>query len=246
MSNAPLITINGHVLNSRFRISEFKRPFPQARVVTETVPGMDGEIVVEQTIGPRYVSFRLWAFSMDHARLYEDMADIATLLLESKELVLSISDEGGRIRNVVLDGELDFDEYEERGSMPITLKQPDPYCDLHESYTALVPSGSLVDIVTYGHVTAFTITADEAYSDVSSNVWGLRFDEGDFLHVELPNSESSHSIEIDCDERIVLVDGVASMATLDSDWPDLQVGVHTVRMDQGTGDASITWRKRCL
>ena len=36
------------------------------------------------------------------------------------------------------------------------------------------------------------------------------------------------------------------MITLDSDWPVLSPGPHTVRMDEGTGTATLTWQERSL
>jgi len=245
MSDAPTIILGGHILNSRFRISELKRPFPASRLTVQTVPGGRGEVVTEQTMGPRKVSFKLWAFSRDHEKLMADMADLATWLLTSGEMELSISDEGGRVRRVVLDGELDFEEYEERGCIPITLKQPDPYCNIGMPNTTQVAPGDATTIVVKHDLPDVSVSVAAAVRDSTSLVWGIRFDEGDFLHVKLAD-DNAHSVSIDCAARVVLVDGDVSMVTLDSNWPELARGVHTARIDNGTGSASLTWQERCL
>lgn len=246
MSKAPIIILGGHVLNTRFRISNIKRTLPSSRVTVQTVPGGRGEVVADRTMGSRSVSFTLWAFSSDHEKLVDDMANLTAWLFSDVEMELSFSDEGGRVRRVVLDGDLDFDEYEEKGCVPITLKQPDPYCDVGEPNQSVVPSaGSTTLVLKHGMPPRIKVEASAAVRNSTSLVWGIRFDEGDFLHVKLATA-GEHSVFIDCEERTVLVDGSVSMVTLDSDWPRLDAGVHTIRMDQGTGDASVTWQERCL
>lgn len=245
MSDAPTIILGGHILNSRFRISELKRPFPASRLTVQTVPGGHGEVVTEQTMGPRSVSFKLWAFSRDHERLMADMADLATWLLTSGEMELSISDEGGRVRRVVLDGELDFDEYEERGCVPIKLKQSDPYCNIGMPNTAQVTPSDATTVGVKHDLPDVSVSVAAAVRDSASLVWGIRFDEGDFLHVKLAD-DNAHSVSIDCAARVVLVDGAVSMVTLDSNWPELARGMHVARIDNGTGSASLTWQERCL
>ena len=243
--NAPTIILGGHVLNSRFRISELKRTLPASRVEVQTVPGRRGDVVMDRTMGGRVVSFRLWAFSRDHARLLRDATDLATWIFESDELALSISDEDGRVRVVVPDGELDFDEYEEHGSILVSLRQPDPYCDIGDERTAVVPSGGSTTMLVRHPYPSIRVVATSAVRNSTSNVWGIRFDDGDFLHVPLPTS-TAQSVEIDCARRMVKVAGSTSMVTLDSDWPSLVSGTHAVAMDQGTGAATIIWQERCL
>jgi hypothetical protein len=76
-------------------------------------------------------------------------------------------------------------------------------------------------------------------------MWSLTFDEGDYVRLKLPTALAT-TVSIDCKERRVLVGGEVSMLTLESDWPRLAAGTHTVRMDLGTGAATISIRERCL
>lgn len=79
--------------------------------------------------------------------------------------------------------------------------------------------------------------------DSSTGLWGIRFDEGDFLHVKM-STGSTHTVVIDCYTRTVRVDGVTKIVTLDSNWPVLDAGVHTARIDLGTGTATVSWQER--
>ena len=88
------------------------------------------------------------------------------------------------------------------------------------------------------------ITAN-ATRNASSLVWGLRLDEGDYLHIAT-GSASARPITANCGERTLSVNGSVAIPTLDSDWLELEPGVHTLRMDNGTGAATVTWRDRWL
>ena len=247
MSKAPIIHLGEHLLNERFLISNIKRPFPQSRVTCEDVPGMRGTRVKERTMGTRSVTLTLSSTSpsRDHGRMLDDMSMLTTWLFESDELNLSISDEGGRVRKVVLDGDIDFDEYEETGSVTIKLLQPDPLCIIGKPQTTKVPSGGSAKFNIAHAFPIISISASSAVRDGTTELWGVRFDDGDYLHVELPTSNQS-SVAIDCERRSVLVNGAVSMVTIGSDWPILAPGEHVVEMDKGSGAAELTWQERCI
>ena len=247
MSAAPIIIIDGHTLNDTFRISDITRSLPERRVTRETIPGRHGDVVTDRSLGVRTVSFRLWAKSgaADHESLVATMADLVTWLLAPDSLTLTLSDEGGRAREVVVDGELNFEEYEEGGSLFVTLTQLDPFCAIGAPKTLSVPSGGSASMAVAYDLPHIAIVATSAKRANSSLVWGLRFDDSTVLHVRLPDA-STHRVEIDCEHRTAKVDGSTSMVTLDSDWPSLRAGTHSVRMDEGTGAATLTWQERCL
>ena len=109
-----------------------------------------------------------------------------------------------------------------------------------------VPSGGSVEFVVGGTYPAKpAITAASAVRDSSSQVWGVRLDEGDFVHVAT-GSASARGVAIDCGERTCAVNGSATLPTLDSDWLELSPGKHTLRMDKGTGAATVTFAERWL
>lgn len=110
--------------------------------------------------------------------------------------------------------------------------------------SAGVPSGGSARILVGGTApTAPSVQAPAAVGSASSGVWGLRLDEGAFVHVALDGG-AAREVSLDCARRTCRVAGATAMATLDSDWPELSPGEHVVRMDQGTGAAVLTWQER--
>lgn len=87
------------------------------------------------------------------------------------------------------------------------------------------------------------ISAAEAEAG-ESGLWTLLF--GDAVNLSVALESETHEVSIDCDRRVVTVDGATSMITLDSDWPVLSPGAHTVSMTSGTGDAVVSWTERNL
>lgn len=247
MAETPTITLAGHVLNDYFSITDLSRPLPPSRLDSLDVPGRHGSVLRGRTMGPRTVSFRLWAHSRSHADMLEDMAQLASWLYGTDgELTLTFSDEGGRVRRVVPDGELPYDEYEERGSVLLTLAQPDPVCDIGEPKTASLSSGGTKTITVGGtHPARLTIAATSAKRNATTGAWGVTVDSGDHIRVPLADS-STHAVTIDCGSRAATVDGATAMVTLDSDWPALTPGTHTIDMDLGTGAATLTWQERSV
>ena len=247
MSKAPNIYVGGHLLNERFLISGLKRTFPESRLTHDDIPGMRGTYVKERTMGTRSVTITLSSISpsRDHGRMLEDISALATWLFESDMLDLSISDEDGRLRKVVLDGGLDYNEYEERGSVTIKLLQPDPLCIVGSPQTVQVPSGGSAAFSILHSYPIVSISAESVVRDSTTELWGVRFDGGACLYVRLLTSGQSR-VSIDCENRSVFVNGAVSMVTLGSDWPDLAPGEHVVEMDRGSGVAKLTWRERCI
>jgi len=241
----PIITLGGHTVNDRFAISDLKRPWPSARVVKSTVPGRHGDVYTTRTMGTRTVSFRLWSYSSSHAKLMEEAALLMGWLWGSDELIpLSLSDEGGRVRMVTPEGDFDFDEYVERGSVPVTLLQPDPLCDIGPRRSMPLTQTHKSFVLAYGNA-----SIELAASSVSGSggVWGVAFDTGEQLRVVLPNGTAeSLSVRVTPNERVAVVDGATAMLTLDSDWPELGAGEHSAAMVAGSATATLSWQERCM
>ena len=246
MSSVPTITLAGHVLNDLFAITDVSRPLPPARVQTVDVPGRDGTLVTGRTLGPRRVELRLWRdVGTSRAGMLDAMRDLAAWLQSDATVPLTFSDEAGRIRRVTLDGDLPLDEYERAGCVTLSLLQPDPICDLGSPRSATVPSAGSVSFLVGGTAPCgISVHASSAIRDSSTKLWGLRFDDRYYLRVAL--GTGAKSVDIDCATRAVAVAGATSMITLESDWPELSPGRHTVRMDLGSGAATLRWQERSL
>ena len=131
------------------------------------------------------------------------------------------------------------------GAITLTFTASDPirFGSVHE---VTVPSGGTVEIDIAGtYPASMSLETQTATRSLSSGVWGIRFDEGHPLHVKLPTGQQS-AVSIDCRDASVAINGVTGMITLDSHWPELTPGSHVVRMDQGTGNATMRWQERWI
>lgn len=218
---------------------------PAARVETEEAPGMDGVMAYGSTLAEREITLDCRALLErwdDFDRLMEQLA----LLVgrsgrletrrhpgESYEAYLTAIQEGERLGGTGI------------GSFTMTFMAPDPERTL-STRSVTVQTGMTAQVIVGGtRGTSVSVVSDAAYRSSSSMVWGVRFDEGVFVHVRT-GSDDARRVSIDCDTRTVTVNGETAMLTLDSDWPELGPGAHTIRIDQGYGDATVTWTERSI
>ena len=125
--------------------------------------------------------------------------------------------------------------------MTFTLVDPVAYGD---TQTAALPSGGSVSINVNGTApTYLNVVAASAVRNISAQVWGVKVDNADFIHVAT-GSSSSRKVEIYSEERICKVANALTLPTLDSDWIKLNPGTHTIAMDYGTGAATLSWVER--
>lgn len=157
---------------------------------------------------------------------------------------LVLPDTPDRYYMAVPEGRIDLKRFyaAESGMLSFTVVEPAAYGDEH---SVTVPSGGSVIFNVDGTYRAAPVITANAVRSSSSLVWGLRLDEGDYLHIAT-GSASARAIVADCGERTMSVNGSVAIPTLDSDWLELEPGVHTLRMDNGTGAATVTWRDRWL
>jgi len=241
------LTYDGFDL-TRYALVKLERPVgPSLRIETEQVPGRNGEIPVSVELETLHIVAhctlrRRYYYEWDRVRM-----ELATSFAKLGEHVLTLPDEPGMYRMATasltdnvqtpLEPPVEF-------SVEFVCHNPVAYGVEH---TVTIPSGGSVEFEVGGMLPAVDIgvVAASAVRNSSSGVWGVRFDEGDFMHVALPSS-SSRKVEIDADNRTVKVANATDMITLDSSWPKLEPGSHIARMDQGTGAATLIWIERYL
>lgn len=241
------LTYDGFDL-TRYVIVKLERPVgPSLRIKSEQVSGRDGEIPVSIELDTLQVTAhctlrRKYYYQWERVRM-----ELAAAFTKLGERVLTLPDEPGLYRMATasltdnvqtpLEPPVEF-------SVEFVCHNPIAYGNEH---SVTIPSGGSVEFEVGGMLPVINInmTAAAAVRNSSSGVWGVRFDEGDFMHVAL-SSGSSRKIEIDCEKRTVRVANATDMITLDSSWPKLEPGTHVARMDQGTGTATLTWIERYL
>ncbi len=240
------LTYDGFDL-TRYALVQIERPVgPSLRVDSERIPGRDGEVLTSAELDKLTLVAHCTLRRKCYYRWERVRMELAAAFSKPGEHVLTLPDEPGLCRMATasltdnvrtpLVPPVEF-------SVEFTCHNPIAY-GIEQSVT--VPSGGEVEFEVGGMLpVGVRLAAESAVRNGTSGVWGVRFDEGDFLHVTLP-SGTARTIEIDGDRRTVLVAGATDMITLDSSWPKLAPGSHVARMDQGTGAATVSWTERYL
>lgn len=216
---------------------------PAARIETEDVPGKDGSVITDVSIGPRNPTIDCRAMLPKWSD-FDELVDLLGTRVGTRS-TLELRTHAGQ----TYDAYLESVETGERegltgiGEIFLSFVVPDP-TRVGKSRSVTVPSGGSVTFEVGGSRPAsLTIAAPGAKRTVATGAWGLRFDGAERVHVPIPTNQAT-AVSIDCDTRVVKVAGATSMLTLESDWPALTPGTHEVTMDIGLGTATLTWVER--
>lgn len=219
---------------------------PEVRAETTDVPGRRGSVLSGTTLAQRPITLECRAFRdswQDFEKLKDELSAVLyqggpfTIYLRNHPdeyyLARFVSmDEGDRIGGTGI------------GYLELSFIADDPW-RYGPIKSASVTTSNTMFYVEGSAPAAVQIASTNAVRSSSSEVWGVRFDDKEFVHVGLPSSSSTR-VAIDCDERSALVNLSATMITLDSDWPTFSPGIHTAKVDQGSGSATITWQERSV
>lgn len=235
------VIFDGHDLSELFDIGNPEITIANAMPDMRETSGRNGSIFVGTKYGNSTVKFAFAVNGSPDER--RDALSILGMWLnvdEPKKLVLP--DTPDRFYMAVPKGAITLNRAIGAEHASLTFELVDPVAYGREvEFT--VPSGGSVTFHVGGTAATKPTIEANAIRDASSLVWGLRLDDGDFVHVAT-GSSSAKPVSIDCDERTSTVDGSVALPTLDSDWLVLTPGEHTLRMDNGAGAATVTWRER--
>lgn len=220
---------------------------PTARADTIDVPGRDGTVLRGITYEPRTITLECRLFE----RTWEDFETLrdvlVTYLMTHGEMQLILRTHPDEYYMAHFNSMTEGDRVGGTGigylELEFTANSPWRYGDVR---SVTIPSGGSATFLVNGNLPATaSVTSAAAYRDNSSTVWGVRFDEGNVAHIAT-GSSSARAVVIDGMTRSATIEGAVAMITLDSNWPELLPGSHTVRMDEGTGQATLTWQERSL
>lgn len=208
-----------------------------------TPSGRDGVVVMGRTWSASTVCFTVTAIG-DATRRRDAMSMLGRWLDVSGPRPLVLPDTPDRFYMAVPDKQVKLARFfgGESGKLTFNVVDPAAY-GLERAVT--VPSGGSATFTVGGTYKTKPRIAANAVRSPSSLVWGLRLDDGDFVHVAT-GSASARAVAIDCAERTCVVNSSVALPTLDSDWLELEPGEHTLRMDNGTGEATVTFVERWL
>lgn len=211
--------------------------------------GRDGAVLAGNPCGPMTVKItaRLAADSIDERDIQREWAMVAARMRTKEPKPLYLTEDRYRLAVLSNDTQLEFSTYS--ATAELTFLCPDPIAYGAER-TFTVPSGGAVSFIVGGSYRAAPRIEADAVRDASSQVWGVRLDEGDYIYVETGGPSARHVV-LDCAKRTCVVNGTASLPTLESDWIELEPLdedgnpiVHVLRMDEGTGEATVTLTER--
>lgn len=235
---------DGHDLNSLFVVSRPSFETFAPNRAFQDVLGRDGTVYMGGSLIGGNISVKLSVIRKTPAQRREDLSTLFMWLDVDEPKWLVMDDQPDISYKAIPSGDMPIDSFTNADSVVVNFRllEAAAYGD---TVTKTVPSGgSLTFTVDGTYPTKPTITANAA-RDGSSQVWGLKLDNGAFLHVAT-GSASARDVVLDCENRTLTVQGAVALPTLDSDWFELAPGTHTLVMDKGTGAATVTYKERWL
>lgn len=232
------VDFDGHRLSDRFTVCDVKRPLSGGpRLVTREVPGRDGSVLIGRTRGAAEVSLTLAAIDVTPQGLRSSMRELAELLDVGDPRRLSFGDEGGLYRMAIPSAYGDLETLGlVNGRVEVTFLCPDPWLlGATHSFSSL--GGSCR--VNVGGTLATPLVIESTGASGTYRV----VDEGG-RYSKVAAGQSPKALRIDGDARTVVLGGSASMLTLDSDWPVLAPGQHTLTRTSGDGEFTVTFTER--
>lgn len=219
---------------------------PANRPEASDVPGRHGQVLRGLTLEPRTITLECRAFRKrweDFERLKDELAP----LLVEEELFVSVRTHPGEHYLAHLDSITEGDRIGGTGIgyLELAFTADDPIRYGARKTAAIASAGSTTVLVGGNMPAIVSLSSDAAVRGGNSTVWGIRADEADFMHVAT-GADTAKAVVIDGITRSVTVAGETKMLTLDSNWLTLKPGGHAVRMDEGTGAATLSWQERSV
>lgn len=234
------VTFNGHQLTQFFLVHSggISRPLMGApTLTTTTVEGRNGIVVTGTRMDAYDVTVTFIALRKTPEDLHEAFLTLASWLTVDEACPLAFSDEDGRYRMAWPSGVGDITERGlTDGYVDVTFRCYEG-CQRGKTWTKDSTSG-VVDIDIKGSIAApLTLTSDAASGD-----WTVRDEDGNLMSFAC--GSGSKRFVVDTEAGSVLVGGIATMLTLDSDWLTLAPGKHTLTRTSGSGEFSVTYTER--
>ena len=236
------LSFDGHDLESIFTCGDPEISILNATPDLRDVGGRHGSAFAGLTYGNSTVAFTIAAIGTALERR-NALSTLGSWLMVSEPKQLVLPDTPDRYYLAVPSGPLELQRGIGGELAQLTFELTDPIA--YGTYrTASLASAGSVQIAVGGTApTHLKVTASSAVRNSSSLVWGVIADSADYIRVAT-GSASSRKVEIDGDARTCKVANALTLPTLDSSWIELAPGTHTIRMDNGTGAATLAWFER--
>ena len=235
------LLFNGHDFESLFIVGEPSISILNYQSKTVESDSKNGSAVIGKTWGNSTVAFTLVVEGSASERR-DKLSTLGAWLDVDEPKPLVLPDTPDRYYMAVPDGSLDLNRAigAEYAQITFLVNEPDSYGKMR---TVTVPSGGSVTFIVGGTAKTYPRITANAVRSASSQVWGIKLDESDYVHIAT-GAAAARAVVIDCEKRTATISGSVTIPTLDSDWLELKPGEHTLRMDNGTGAATVTFIER--
>ena len=234
------VTIGTNRLNDLFYVSEIDVGVPE--FVPNLIDRIDGGAYVNgMRVGTADITMRLVV--LPNVDVRRAVSTLLSWLDVGTPQWMAISRDGGKRRRVVATGAPTIEDTEYEDVVVVELLQVDPYL-YGDSRSVTVTSTYATTITVGGDApTCPSIVSTNATRRASDDLWGVIVDGSTSALVKLPQPQQT-AVSIDCDAHTATVGNDTAALTLDSDWPELAPGNHTLVIGAGGGTATVTWVER--
>lgn len=237
------VVFAGVRLSDYFQVASVEVSNLTVTTETLTVNGMDGVAVLGSSIGSREIVVYIMLGDGDVAARKEELRLLFGLVDLKEEHRLYVSSDNGRYYVAKFNGEQVLNEKNRASRMALRFLAASPY--LHGEVQGItVPSGSTVSFNVGGTQVTYPRIRGTVTRDATTQMWGVVLDGGDAMRV--PMAIAQASIDIDCDDMSVVVNGSSGMIDTTSYWFELTAGTHTIQNNLGTGDFIVEWETKWL
>lgn len=238
------VTFDGFDLTSFYIVSDLRIPLlPRSPSFVE-VPGMDGALFTGVRNARRTITMTLTVRADDAEGREEAARALAAALAVSEPKPLAIDDDDGRYYLVLPVSNSDGTRYRHHASFDVSFEAYDPVAYGAER-AVTVPSGGLATFLVGGTYPTMPRVKVPAAQNGQGGWWKLVLDEDRYLIAKVPDGVGSASLDFDCSNRVLMVQGQTTLLELDADWLVLEPGIHTLAMT-GSGAAIVSYAERWL
>lgn len=234
-----VMTFGGKPISDAFQVIDVQRSMAGIDIKKASVSGMDGMILDRATLSSPTVEVKLLVKNADVGERRERVRELSSMLLTKEPSKLAFASDGGLYyKRAIVNGVPKVDEA--ITSMLVTVTFAVSEAAMYGKHVKRSMSGTTSVKVSGTYPTAVYMSGT---ATPNSGIWGVRVDNGDFVHLEL---SGSRQVIIDSAERVCKVAGATSQITLDSDWIELEAGTHSFAFDNGSGSMTLEWDERWL
>lgn len=246
MSTRTVVTFNGTTLTDLYDVSDLRTTLLHRTLGSVDVPGRDGAVFTGAKLAARKITLTFTVKDQDiAARQAASRALAATLAVDSpKPLSLSIDDGLYYLAIPTSDG--DASRFVGATQFDVSFMAYDPvmYGDQVSFYVYVGNSHTWTVNGTYP--TLPLIRCPRGVPEWADNpIWQITLDGSQTITVDITGYRQYANIVIDCQNRILTVDGNAKMLPATCDWFSFEPGQHTLSVSGGEAGI-VSYRERWL